>query len=111
MSAADSRSRDVAARTSEAAPEVTRSFHKVSARTACGESSWVSCAPELARMPIITSLSTRFFGQPRLTKPTFVGVTEVSELLRDFAGSSVTAVICSDDMQALILSSKADGHH
>ena len=24
-------------------------------------------------MPIITSLSTRFLGQPKLTKPTFVG--------------------------------------
>ena len=30
----------------------------------------VISAPEVASIPIITSLSTRFFGQPRLTKPT-----------------------------------------
>src|ERR1700686_1691944 len=33
----------------------------------------VSSAPAWASMPIITSLSTRFLGQPRLTKPTFEG--------------------------------------
>src|SRR5271155_3311559 len=31
----------------------------------------VSSYPARARMPIITSLSTRFFGHPRLTNPTF----------------------------------------
>jgi hypothetical protein len=37
-----------------------------------------SSAPARARSPIITSLSTRFFGHPRLTKPTFVaGATRV----------------------------------
>src|SRR5262245_1941679 len=30
-------------------------------------------APPVESMPIITSLSTRFLGQPRLTKPTFTG--------------------------------------
>ena len=40
-----------------------------SASSARGESS----APARARRPIITSLSTRFLGQPRLTKPTFCG--------------------------------------
>ena len=33
----------------------------------------VSSAPAWASMPIITSLSTRFLGQPRLTKPTLAG--------------------------------------
>src|SRR5579884_3269418 len=33
----------------------------------------VNSAPARASMPIITSLSTRFFGQPRLTNPTFCG--------------------------------------
>ena len=40
-----------------------------SASSARGESS----APARASRPIITSLSTRFLGQPRLTKPTFCG--------------------------------------
>jgi hypothetical protein len=34
-------------------------------------------------MPIITSLSTRFLGQPRLTKPTLAGAVglEVTDML------------------------------
>jgi hypothetical protein len=34
-------------------------------------------------MPIITSLSTRFLGQPRLTKPTLAGAVgpEVADML------------------------------
>src|SRR6202035_6178531 len=40
-----------------------------SASSARGESS----APARASNPIITSLSTRFFGHPRLTNPTFCG--------------------------------------
>ena len=40
-----------------------------SASSARGESS----APARARRPIITSLSTKFFGHPRLIKPTFGG--------------------------------------
>src|SRR5437016_7728362 len=31
-------------------------------------------APPLCNMPIMTSLSTRFLGQPKLTKPTFTGL-------------------------------------
>src|SRR5438094_1404936 len=38
-----------------------------SASSACGTSS----APAWDSMPIMTSLSTRFLGQPRLTNPTF----------------------------------------
>src|ERR1700730_615386 len=33
----------------------------------------ISWAPACASSPIITSLSTRFLGHPRLTKPTLVG--------------------------------------
>ena len=33
----------------------------------------VSSAPARAISPIMTSLSTRFFGHPKLTKPTFWG--------------------------------------
>src|SRR5437868_4399767 len=40
-------------------------------------SSWETrVAPACARMPIMTSLSTRFLGHPRLTKPTLVGAAE-----------------------------------
>ena len=31
----------------------------------------VNSWPRAANCPIMTSVSTRFFGQPRLTKPTF----------------------------------------
>src|SRR5579864_1408515 len=31
----------------------------------------INSAPACVSMPIMTSLSTRFLGQPRLTKPTF----------------------------------------
>src|SRR5579859_6107792 len=41
---------------------------RISASAACGVSSY----PSRESMPIITSLSTRFFGHPRLTNPTFV---------------------------------------
>src|SRR5579864_1489478 len=41
-----------------------------SASEGCGVSSW----PKLARWPIMTSVSTRFFGHPRLTKPIFKGL-------------------------------------
>ena len=42
----------------------------------------VSSAPAWASMPIITSLSTRFLGQPRLTKPTLAGAAglEVADM-------------------------------
>src|SRR6202142_3775614 len=38
-----------------------------SASEGCGVSSW----PPLVSWPIITSVSTRFFGHPKLTKPIF----------------------------------------
>src|SRR5208282_2449279 len=43
----------------------------------------VSSAPAWASMPIITSLSTRFLGQPRLTKPTLAGAvgSEVADVI------------------------------
>src|ERR1700739_2278498 len=44
----------------------------------------VSSAPARASRPIMTSLSTRFLGQPRLTKPTFWGAAECG-LSRDLA--------------------------
>src|ERR1019366_7907491 len=40
---------------------------RTSAWSVCGVSSW----PRATSCPIITSLSTRFLGQPRLMKPTF----------------------------------------
>src|SRR5436190_4109842 len=40
---------------------------RTSAWSGCGVSSW----PLAASWPIMTSLSTRFLGQPKLTKPTF----------------------------------------
>src|SRR5205085_4354306 len=41
--------------------------------TSASSARGVICAPAEASMPIMTSLSTRFLGQPRLTKPTLVG--------------------------------------
>src|SRR5262249_16020230 len=41
-------------------------------RTSASSARGVSWYPSPARMPIITSLSTRFFGHPRLTNPTLV---------------------------------------
>ena len=53
--------------------------------TSASPASGVSEAPACLSMPIITSLSTRFLGQPRLTKPTLVGAgavaSEVADLL------------------------------
>src|SRR5258707_13547404 len=39
----------------------------------------VICAPPVCSMPIMTSLSTRFLGQPRLTKPIFKGLGREAE--------------------------------
>src|SRR5437899_9733583 len=40
-------------------------------RTSASLGCWVSSWPRATSWPIITSVSTRFLGQPRLTKPTF----------------------------------------
>src|SRR2546425_11533277 len=42
-----------------------------------------SSAPAWVSMPIMTSLSTRFLGQPRLTNPTFGAAGFISELRTD----------------------------
>ncbi len=43
----------------------------------------VRSAPAWVSIPIITSLSTRFLGQPRLTKPTLAGTVgvEIADML------------------------------
>ena len=38
--------------------------------TSASSARWTRSAPACESMPIITSLSTRFLGQPKLTKPT-----------------------------------------
>src|SRR5580658_5693609 len=52
----------------------------------------VSSAPAWASMPIITSLSTRFLGQPRLTKPTLAGATgpEVADVIFSMGTGTMT---------------------
>src|SRR5437016_1272491 len=52
-------------------------------------------APPLCSMPIMTSLSTRFLGHPRLTKPTFSGLDSEE----DCSGGDVTVGI-STGMQS-----------
>ena len=47
--------------------------HVLTTMTSASSALGVSSAPACASMPIITSLSTRFLGQPRLTNPTLVG--------------------------------------
>src|SRR5262245_3026779 len=54
-----------------------------SASSACGTRS----APACESMPIMTSLSTRFLGQPRLTNPTF-----------DFGAS---AIVTDEDLDCM----------
>src|SRR5712664_4008254 len=58
--------------------------------TSASSASGVSSAPASASMPIITSLSTRFLGQPRLTKPTLAGALgpEVADML-SFKGTRI----------------------
>src|SRR5580704_10630407 len=46
-------------------------LHVFTTRTSASPARGVISKPERARIPIITSLSTRFFGHPRLTNPTF----------------------------------------
>ena len=57
--------------------------HVFTTITSASAASGVSSAPACASMPIITSLSTRFFGQPRLTKPTLVETVspEIADML------------------------------
>ena len=50
-----------------------------------------SCAPACCSMPIITSLSTRFLGQPRLTKPTRVGPADTGAAASVASGVTVSS--------------------
>src|SRR5690349_4387231 len=58
-------------------------FTTITSASSAREVIW---APPVCNMPIITSLSTRFLGQPRLTKPTFKGAVPDT----DFSCGSVT---------------------
>ncbi len=46
-------------------------LHVFTTSTSASPARGVISYPARARIPIITSLSTRFFGHPRLTNPTF----------------------------------------
>src|ERR1700730_6052080 len=52
-----------------------------SASDGCGVSSW----PPLVSWPIITSVSTRFFGHPKLTKPIFKETLSLNVAVRQAA--------------------------
>src|SRR3954470_2530164 len=70
----------------------------------------VSSAPELARMPIITSLSTRFLGQPKLTKPTLVRTASTERMVASGKESAPVRPVfrmVSDGIDSLILSSQS----
>src|SRR5437870_10771680 len=59
-------------------------LHVLTTRTSAAAGSSTSSWPRRARMPSISSLSTRFFGQPSVSRWTRRGsVTEVRELHRD----------------------------
>ena len=60
----------------------------------------VICAPPCDSSPIMTSLSTRFLGQPRLTKPTFLGVGRGASS----GGSSRATESCLTGMESLYFS-------
>jgi len=57
-------------------------------------------------MPIITSLSTRFLGQPRLTNPTLAGAvgSEVADMLF-FKGTGTVLIMISGKQIYTILAS------
>src|SRR4029077_16957835 len=57
--------------------------------TSASSASETSFAPACCSRPIITSLSTRFLGQPRLTKPTRVGAagTAVADSVAFWSGT------------------------
>src|SRR5215472_6222755 len=61
----------------------------------------VRCAPPACRRPIMTSLSTRFLGHPRLTKPTF----SVASLSADSSCWGATVRV-STGMRYIILASE-----
>src|SRR6185503_7897422 len=52
-----------------------------SASEGCGVSSW----PPLMSWPIMTSVSTRFFGHPKLTKPIFKETLSLNVAVREAA--------------------------
>src|SRR5215470_11823367 len=59
--------------------------HVFTTITSASSALFVISAPALFKIPIITSLSTRFLGQPRLTNPTFfLGAFEAES---DWGGS------------------------
>src|SRR5438445_10686278 len=57
--------------------------HVFTTMTSASSARGTSSAPAWVSMPIMTSLSTRFLGQPRLTNPTFGAAGFVSELRTD----------------------------
>src|SRR6266481_1784843 len=66
----------------------------------------VSSAPAWASMPIITSLSTRFLGQPRLTKPTLAGGAgpEVTDMLFFTGTGTMTTTISRKQIYTILAS-------
>src|SRR5438552_13318688 len=69
--------------------------HVLTTITSASSARVVSSAPLRASRPIMTSLSTRFLGQPKLTKPTFCGrvdcgvsgvFSSAAVLVRSFTG-------------------------
>src|ERR1700690_3491680 len=74
--------------------------------TSASSAAGVSSTPACASIPIMTSLSTRFLGQPRLTKPTLVGRAPAGPVLplckgRDAAGrvSTTRVVVATEGME------------
>src|SRR6202162_6422758 len=70
-------------------------------------SSWETrVAPACASMPIMTSLSTRFLGHPRLTKPTLAGAvgSEIADMLF-FTGTGTVLIMISGKQLYTILAS------
>ena len=64
---------DDAKKTKDSKSPLAMNEQVLTTMTSASSARVVSSAPPWARMPIITSVSTRFLGQPRLTNPTFVG--------------------------------------
>src|SRR5258706_4545526 len=60
-------------------------LHVFTTITSASEGCGVSSCPPLVSWPIITSVSTRFFGHPKLTKPIFKETLSLNVAVREAA--------------------------
>src|ERR1700761_4444325 len=72
-------------------------LHVFTTITSASDGCGVSSCPEAVSWPIITSVSTRFFGHPRLTKPIFNSTTFLEVAVRQAALFQILLMIFFGD--------------